>query len=127
MLLQADDGWRIEKWWEHDLRRYVDGDVIDTGRFDNYPAVNVSWFDAVAYCRWLSMRLGFAIRLPDEWEWQQAATGGIESFAYPWMQFWDVRKTHIARILTKVCLLRQRQWACTRMELQRENTTPEKK
>ena len=29
------------------------------GRFGNHPAVYVSWFDAVAFCRWLSRRLGF--------------------------------------------------------------------
>ena len=49
----------------------------------------MSWFDAVAFGRWLSARLsgelpsGYAIRLPLEWEWQQAATGGDPSREYP--------------------------------------------
>ena len=42
----------------------------------NCPAENVSWYDAMAYCRWLSARLGYEVRLPTEPEWQQAATGG---------------------------------------------------
>lgn len=39
-------------------------------RYGSYPADNVSWFDATAFCRWLSAKLGFEVRLPDEWEWQ---------------------------------------------------------
>ena len=40
----------------------------------NHPAINVSWYDAMAFCRWLGRRLalgdGEQIRLPTEWEWQ---------------------------------------------------------
>lgn len=44
----------------------------------------MSWFEAIAFCRWLSARLGQAVRLPSEWEWQQAATGGRSENTYPW-------------------------------------------
>jgi formylglycine-generating enzyme required for sulfatase activity len=38
----------------------------------------------MAFCRWLSDQRGFTIRLPTEWEWQQAATGGNPENGYPW-------------------------------------------
>ena len=44
--------------------------------------------EAVAFCRWLSARLGNEVRLPTEWEWQQAATGGDPANEYPWGP-WD--------------------------------------
>ena len=34
---------------------------------------NVSWADAVAYCRWLTVGSGRIYRLPDEREWEKAA------------------------------------------------------
>ncbi len=40
---------------------------------DNRPAINVDWYDASAYTRWLSAMTGADCRLPTEWEWQYAA------------------------------------------------------
>jgi formylglycine-generating enzyme required for sulfatase activity len=43
----------------------------------------VNWFEAVAFCRWLSQKLGYPVRLPDEVEWEKAARGP-EGLYYPW-------------------------------------------
>jgi len=88
-FIEAEDGWRERRWWGQDLFRDPDGDSYDFGRYPNHPALYVSWFDAVAFCRWLSARLGYQVRLPDEWAWQQAATGGDPSNVYPWGTDWD--------------------------------------
>ena len=55
----------------------------------NCPREKVSWHEAVAFCRWLSDRRGKVMRLPTEWEWQQAATGGDPTYEYPWGREWD--------------------------------------
>ena len=41
--------------------------------FSNHPADNISWFDAMAFCRWISDLNSESIRLPTECEWVRAA------------------------------------------------------
>lgn len=46
------------------------------------PVLNVSYDDAVEFCRWLSEETGSAVRLPNEAEWEYAAQGGCRGRGY---------------------------------------------
>jgi formylglycine-generating enzyme required for sulfatase activity len=52
-------------------------------KIGNHPREAVDWADAVAFCRWLSKRVSYEIRLPTEWEWQWAAQGP-DCRKFPW-------------------------------------------
>ena len=43
---------------------------------DEHPVVNVSWNNAVAFCKWLSKKEGKTYRLPTEAEWEYACRAG---------------------------------------------------
>jgi formylglycine-generating enzyme required for sulfatase activity len=55
----------------------------------NSPVVGVSWWEADAFCRWLTLSRndGHVYRLPDEWEWE-ASSAGRDGREYPWGA-WD--------------------------------------
>lgn len=48
------------------------------------PVVGVSWYEAVAYCTWLSSLTGRRFRLPTEAEREKAMRGGVEGQPFPW-------------------------------------------
>ena len=47
------------------------------------PVVGICWYEARAYCAWISAQSGRAVRLPTEVEWEAAARGG-DGRRYPW-------------------------------------------
>ncbi len=118
-FLEESDGFANDAWWQgldaDPEQRAAPGEQ----RFAlaNNPRDNVSWYDAVAFCRWLTARYralpedeaysdsfnevvrliqqeGWQVRLPTEWEWQQAATGGQPENKFPWGVEWEDGRAH---------------------------------
>ncbi len=52
------------------------------------PVCLVDWFDARAYCRYMSGLTGASIRLATELEWEKAARG-VDGRAFPWGDYFD--------------------------------------
>lgn len=61
---------------------------------DNHPVCYVSWYDAQAYCQWLSAQTGLPVALPTEAEWEKAARGP-EGRIFPWGNEWDAARCNI--------------------------------
>jgi len=110
-FLDADDGFMNPNWWKGLAVNQEDLTPPAEQRFDfdNHPRDNVSWYDAVAFCRWLTAKWknqaetslnplhrhpAWEVRLPTEWEWQMAATGGEKGYMYPWGLEWDESLAH---------------------------------
>jgi formylglycine-generating enzyme required for sulfatase activity len=101
-FVHASDGYGQGKWWKN----IEQSSAPSTPEWAeaNHPRETVSWYEAVAFCRWLTekylerglLKKGQAICLPTEWEWQQAATNGNNYNVYPWGLTWDSTRCNSA-------------------------------
>jgi formylglycine-generating enzyme required for sulfatase activity len=98
-LFIADDGYiPNQPWWDRAGRAWLERDRRREPPFwnhehfgiaqPNYPVVTVTWYEAMAFTRWLSQHpihnpKGYTYILPSEAEWEYAARG-IERRLYPW-------------------------------------------
>lgn len=93
--------WWGEEGWQWKLNEQISGPLDDEEepvfQTPNHPRVGVSWYEANAFCAWLTEQLleagklepGELIRLPHEAEWEQAARWNAEkrradNRTYPW-------------------------------------------
>lgn len=98
----SPDGYKNRLWWQEFLEIYRPQRLRNgRAKLFNSPRDSVSWYQCVAFARWMTYRLrGYElrhpsglllrvgqnaeIRLPLEWEWQWTAQGGSERREYPW-------------------------------------------
>ncbi|RMG71792.1 MAG: TIR domain-containing protein [Chloroflexi bacterium] len=88
-----------DRWWEGiPGEEEVFGTVYKTRElsqqrfpFWNHPREMVTWYQAVAFCRWLSDKVGYEITLPTEQQWERAARG-TDGRKYPYEGEFDAAK-----------------------------------
>jgi formylglycine-generating enzyme required for sulfatase activity len=109
-FLDDPQGFADPRWWEglsaDDEHKRAPGERAF--RFNTHPRDLVSWYDAVAFCRWLTEKSGtylqllpqrlagmkgWEIQLPTEWKWEKAARG-IDGREYPYKGKFDAEKVN---------------------------------
>ncbi|MBX3081559.1 MAG: SUMF1/EgtB/PvdO family nonheme iron enzyme [Anaerolineae bacterium] len=98
-FLEALDGYYNAAWWQglHANALQAQQLGINEQRFKywNNPRDNVSWYEAMAFCAWLSAKLKTPITLPTEEQWEKAARG-IDGRSY---SYGNTFETNLANIV----------------------------
>ena len=89
------DGYSNQEYWSDTGWQWRDENAItepedwsSLGPNGDHPVVGISWYEAMAYARWLSLETGLEFRLPTEAEWEKAARGS-DGRVFPWGNEWD--------------------------------------
>jgi len=72
-----------------------DGQKVPAGS-ENIPVTGVTWYEALAYCQWLSEKTGRKYTLPNEAQWEKACRGGGKN-TYPWGDEFDSTRCNQGR------------------------------
>jgi formylglycine-generating enzyme required for sulfatase activity len=72
---------------------------------DDSPVVNVSWYDAIEFCKWLSEKEAATYRLPTEAEWEYACKAGSTT-----MYFFGDEPEELARYANTADAMAKRQF-----------------
>lgn len=89
----SEEGWNIkeEKEWSHPLFWGKGKSTWEKDQYSNHPNTpvhGICFFEAEAYCNWLSEKAGKPYRVPTSAQWQRAAKGPDPGRKYPWGNDW---------------------------------------
>jgi formylglycine-generating enzyme required for sulfatase activity len=92
-FVDSPDGYQSSAWWQSSrevMRWHEDHPkpLDPLPNRENHPRTNVCWYEASAFCQWLSYKTGYTIKLPTEQQWQRAAQGDT-NWRYPWGSKFD--------------------------------------
>lgn len=87
-----DAGYSNSQWWDGLI--YPRDVQVPHTRTPDFPMVNLTWYEAIAYTRWLSYHSGLDLTLPTEAQWQWAAHGEARTL-YPWGDIFDLSRCNI--------------------------------
>ena len=93
VFVDASDGYSNAQWWDFspDARQWFREHPMPLNpkfAWEDHPRANVCWYEAMAFCHWLSHQIGLHITLPTEERWQWAAQGG-DGRVFPWGNRFD--------------------------------------
>jgi formylglycine-generating enzyme required for sulfatase activity len=93
VFVDDTNGYKASNWWEYsneakDWHKRDPQPEKSSSKGKNMPRTNVCWYEAMAFCLWLSRKTGQNITLPSEQQWQRAAQGD-DGRLYPWGNLFD--------------------------------------
>lgn len=111
VFISSEDEYKNDTWWETLTDEYKFQNIeAQNNKLKNHPREKVSWYQAVAFCKWLTAKYRSSseplsppippllwqlihsgewdIRLPSEWEYERVVTGSNEDYLYPWGKDW---------------------------------------
>lgn len=77
------EGYKNDEWWTGVAAEWRGAAKPSVASGSNLPQTYVSWFEAQAFCRWLSCKSDANVRLPSEAEWERAARSP-DGRIFPW-------------------------------------------
>ncbi|RZB36775.1 MAG: hypothetical protein SRB2_01854 [Desulfobacteraceae bacterium Eth-SRB2] len=118
-LFAENGGYECAEFWSEEGQKWLEYTHVTHPMYwhdkdltcPSSPVIGVCWYEADAFCRWLTQtrKDGYAYILPDENQWE-AAAAGFENREYPWGNWKEdacniydskIRKTSLVGIFTK--------------------------
>ena len=78
---KIDSGWTGPMYWGSTEPPWLDDPY---SHLENTPVHGINFYEAEAYCNYLSNKTSITYRIPNRFQWQRAAKGPDPGYKYPW-------------------------------------------